>query len=357
MTIEHTPQHFVMLAAHFPPALQKDLVELTADLGFGLIPTDTDSFISGERHCELFPHHRPLFAQNKKDIEGAHVHIVMSMEQDPNAFFVDTLNAIETIKDYNPAHIHVILPFVPYARQDRDFENRFVSKMGLNFPKYLKAAGANTITTCDVHSKAAEDAYITHFGEQNVQFLSMVPYLYEAAKELIPEHAQIKVGAPDGADKPHDMAQQRAHDFATLLTCNNTTADDHMFFISKTHEGVNKTRVTGFKGDVTDAYAIEVDDMTDTGGTLVNGAETLKQYGAQKVIAAVTHPIFSGETLRDLTCDAIHGRPNGIDFIVTSDSITSIHRKRDKLSPMRQERVKIVSTVPLIKKALTHNFK
>ena len=348
--------NLVLFAGHYPKQIKTDLTAMADELGYSLLPASIGGFKSGERFCELYPAQKDLFAQNKNDIAGAHVHIVMPMQNDPNQFFVDALNTITTIKDYGAENVHVILPFAPYARQDRSFDQRFASLMAKTFPKHLKAAGADQITTFDVHSRAAEQAYEDAFGANNTQFLSAVDILYHGIKSLTKDAHNIAYGAPDGGDKPDDVAQRKARRMTQIDYGTNADPTPNMFFITKRHKGVNTTEVMKLDGDVTGKIAVELDDMVDTGGTLINGAQALKDNGAEMTIAAFTHPILSGKSLQKLTSDTIDGKPNPIDFLIATDSITNIYNKVSHLSPQQKARIQIIPTTPLIKQALTHQF-
>lgn len=345
-----TANNLVLIASDYPEVLQKQIVQNVAELGYGILPADIDAFKSKERFCELYPKQQHLFVQNKAEIENSHVHIVMSMSDDPSVFFYDAINTLETVKRYNPLDIHLIMPFAPFARQDRAFENRFCSQMGDTFPKHLKFAGADYISTFDMHSKASEQSYIDHFGAGNVRFLTLAGDISPVVKSLLEPIDEIVATSPDGADKPNDLGQIRAGDFNKRLGSTGETPK-----IWKAHEG-NETKVTKFVGDVAGKTVVEYDDIADTGGTLVNAAEVLKENGAEEVMAAFPHAVLSGNTLSRLTGDEIDGRANPIDFLVASDSITGIYAKRAALSEKQQERVKIVSTAPLIKEALTYKF-
>ena len=161
------------------------------------------------------------------------------------------------------------------------------------------------------------------------------------------ENEKCVFGAPDGGEKPNDTAQARTRELAATDCHQN-----NMFFITKYHKGMNKTEVIDFKGNVQDCTAIELDDMTDTGGTLVNGAFTLKENGAKRVIAAVTHGIFSGKSLKNLTSDTIGDQENPIDLLLTTDSILGVYGKIRSLNARQKQRIVVIPTLPLIKAAL-----
>lgn len=356
MTTATTAKNLVLFASKYPKHVKQELLQAVSDIGFKVLPANIGSFVSGERFCELYPQQQELFAENKAEIAGSTVHVVINMPAKPETLFFDAINTVETLKDCGAETVHVIMPFAPFARQDRAFDKRFVSQAAKLLPKHLKAAGADYVTTFDMHSKAAEKFYTDIFGTQNVNFMSALALIHETVQTLVEPEAIVKYGAPDGGDKPNDVAQIKARNLTQLAMGSDCNLTDHMFFITKRHEGINLTKVMKMEGTVDGADAIEIDDMIDTGGTTRKGALKLKEKGAKRVIAPSTHGIFSGNSLDNLTRDTIDGKANPIDHLITSDSIVTVYRKAKRLTDAQQKKVTIFSTTRLVKKALTHAF-
>lgn len=355
-TVTQDTKNLVLLAGRYPKQMKQQLHQVVDELGYTILPTSIGPFASTERFCELYREQQDLFAQNKAEIAGSHVHIVMHMQSDSNKFCVDALNTVATVKRENPASIHLIMPFTPYARQDRAFKNRFVSQMADTFPMLLKAAGVDRVSACDMHSRASEQFYANHLGAENVHFMTAVDLIHSNLQAMATQSKNLVFGGPDGGDKPKDMAQIRARHLTRLATRPGQDITQSMFLITKEHQGVNTTRVLNLQGDVAGKTAVLLDDMIDTGGTLVNAATALKKNGAKQVIAASTHPILSGRSLDRLTGKTIDNRINPIDFLIVSDSITHIHSKVKRLSAAQQDRVNVFATAPLIKQALSYTF-
>lgn len=343
-------KNLLLFGSTYPQSIQNDIIDTASELGMSIIPASIGAFKSGERFCELYPEQKANFIQNKDDIAGANVHIVLSMTDDLNALFVDAVNVAATAKTYGAANVHLIMGFAPFARQDREFNNRMVSIMAQTFPRVLKCAGVDRVTTFDVHSKAAEGFFTDAFGADNIRFLSAVNDIYQTVQTITCGH--VKYGAPDGADKPDDVAQRKARLITKQAYGDDCDLSENMFGIIKSHTGVNSTQVKDFIGDVTNCDAVELDDMTDTGGTLVNGAHALKQHDAKTVTAALTHGIFSGNSLDMLTADKVDGEANPINTILVTDTILSVYDKAAALPTAQQDRVRIIPTTNLIKQAL-----
>lgn len=345
-------KNLVLFASEYPQEVSRQLSATIEELGYKIIPASIDAFKSSERFCELYKDQKELFVQNKKEITGSTVHVIADIGTDINKFFVDTINAVATAKEYGAKSIRVILPFTPFARQDRRFDSRMVSVMSKTFPKMLKAAGATQFATIDMHSKASEVFYAKTFGVENVQFLSALDLLAEQIKSLTQDEDKVQVGAPDGYDKPNDVAQARAAQFEKKVNGNGWTDYPNTFGIIKRHLSANKTCAELVAGRVKVRKTVLIDDMADTGGTLKNAAALLKAAEARETLAAFTHPILSDDSLSVLTSDTLDGEVNPIDGLVVMDTIMSIYDKVEALPENQKARVKIVSAIPLIRQAL-----
>ncbi len=342
----------LLIAGNYPSDLQPQLTQLSSDTGLKLIPASIDGFASGERFCELYPAQADQFITNKQEITGAHVHVVMPMHNDSSTFFTDAIGTVDTLKRFGAASIHFIMPFAPFARQDRAFNQRFTSVMGETFPKHLKFAGVDQITTFDLHSKAAEQFYIDQFGAENVNIINANPLFNEALMDMDLPLDSFKFSAPDGADKPDDIAQRQVRDLEKNHYGVASNFEENGLGIIKTHISANETKAVKAFGTAKGFNVIERDDMIDTGGTITNGAQIYAEDGAGQVIVMATHPVLSGNSLDILT----RAENNPITKLYLTDTITNVYDKVAALPKDQQARVEILSTLPLIKKALTHTF-
>ena len=313
--------------------------------GLPHIDTSIDHFKSLERYCELDPGQSALFEENKAKILGANVHVVMSMVTDPTFYFYDVINTVETVKEYGAASVHLVMPFIPFARQDRPFENRMVSIMAKSFPKHLKVAGVDRVTTIDMHSKASENYFTEYFGSENITFLSANALFETALRETLGTDEQVKFSAPDGADKPDDVAQRQIRELESAYYGQHSNFEQHGMGIIKKHVSVNKTVATKAFGDAKDSTVVIRDDMIDTGGTILNAADIYQADGSKQVIAMATHAIFSDNSLEIVLS-------GNIDHLIVLDTIQGIHAKHDALPEALKNKLTILSTIPLIKRAL-----
>lgn len=348
----HPQNTFVLFGSTYPQAIKQQLTDTAELLGYKVLPADIGAFKSGERFCELYPSMQQQFAENKRDIEGARVQILISMDNDPSEMMVDCINIAETVAEYGGIP-EMIISFAPFARQDRAFDKRMTSIMGKTFPKHLKCAGVTKVTTFDMHSKASEKFYIDAFGEENVHFLSALDEIHRAVREITHDSPQTKYAAPDGFSKQHDVAQTKARRLTRMDFGEDCILAEHMLGLEKVHTGPSTVEVTKASGDANGCDIVLIDDMGDTLGTAEKAALVTKQDGANSTIISFTHAVLSDNSLDIMTRDTVKDYKNPVDTFVFTDSILSAHEKFDRLSDQQKERVRIISMAPLLKHALT----
>ena len=336
-----------------------------------LAPVSFGVFKSSEPFTE--PYYRkggqplPDFEEKKALLAGQPVTIVQSTAAPVSERAFHLLLAVRTLRRYGVGQITLAMPFAAFARQDRKFPGRFCSVAGDDFPHFLKKANEALegespappmrIITQEVHSKAAEKFYVSHFGRDNVAFLSSTTLFAEDIRAH--ESGDIVIGAPDGADKPGDAGQRRAYDLATLFWKAASLSPDEqkekMFRISKAHVGGQSTKVVSFDGSVAGKTGVIVDDMTDSGGTVLNAGRTLKENGAIRTVAYLTHALFNARALRKILTETMpDGRPV-IDRLVVADTVPGIGRKIARLEkefPGISGRITVLETGSLMEKRI-----
>jgi len=325
-----------------------DSLAVALQQGIDSIPASIGTFASGEPFVELFPKEQAQFANNADKIKGRDV-IVLQSGTDS---MTQTLMMTHTLRTYGAGHITVVLPFAPLMRQDRAFDERFVS-LGASFlATQLKAAGADAVITMTPHSQAAIKAYQNIFGDAFKAISSTTLFADDIKAAIGHDPAHVIVGAPDGADKAGDEGQNRARRLAQALF--NDHADHLLFHIAKTHTGVNDTKITGFKGDVRGKDCVIIDDMIDGGSTILNAARLLKEKGARSVTACASHGILSGNALEKiLTIQTADAQPL-LDKLLLTDTLPDVADKvaaLQKTQPAFTTRVKILSATPVLLEA------
>jgi len=346
-----TDNNLIVVGSSVSSSLRDALQNLDGQDGFELMNASIANFGSGEPFSELFFEQDDQYDSNKNKLKDANVIIAQSTADPVGDNCMQLMMATATAKRYGAKSVTVVMPFAAFARQDREFEGRFASVAGDDFPMLLKAAGADQVITAEMHSKAAEQYYKNHFGEDNVHFLSTASVVTEQLIAGGIEKDKIAVGAPDGADKPHDAGQLRAVEVANKVSDTHIPEKGLLFRIWKEHTGVSQTKINKFEGDVKGKTCVIIDDMTDSGGTLKNAAKVLKANGAKEVICYITHGIFTGNGMESIVTERTSNGDNAIDKLIVADTIPDVERKLrilERQYPNIDERIEIASTAELI---------
>lgn len=347
-------KNLIVIGSSVSPSLRGALQSLEKqDTTFSVIDASVANFGSGEAFAELFFEQEDNHSENLEKLKGANVIIAQSTAQPVGDNCMQLMLAIATAKRYGAKSVTAVMPFAAFARQDRAFDNRFTSVAADDFPKLLKAAGADHVITAEMHSKAAEQFYKDHFGDDNVDFLSTACVVADTLIDGGVSTDKIAIGAPDGADKPHDAGQLRAREVVKHISAGEKAIPEkgRLFKIWKEHTGVHQTKINKFEGDVAGKTCVIIDDMTDSGGTLKNAAKVLKANGAEKVVCYVTHGIFTGNGMESIVTEKTQNGDHAIDTLIVSDTIPDVERKLRVLKrqyPNIEDRIQIASTADLI---------
>lgn len=210
-----------------------------------------------------------------ESVRGEDVYIIQSGCGEVNDNLMELLIMINACKIASASRVTAVIPCFPYARQDKKDKSRapISAKLVANM---LSVAGADHIITMDLHA-----SQIQGFFDIPVDNLYAEPAVLKWIKENIPEWKTCVIVSPDagGAKRVTSIADRLNVDFA---------------LIHKERKRANEVASMVLVGDVHNRIAILVDDMADTCGTICHAAEKLKEAGASKVYAILTHGIFSG---------------------------------------------------------------
>lgn len=222
------------------------------------------------------------------------VFVIQSTSTPVNNTLMELLIFIDALKRAGALSISVILPYLCYARQDRKSYGRhpITAKLVANM---IQLAGANRISIFDLHS-----AQIQGFFDIPTENLSAGPLMINFLKAKF-QTDQITIVSPDYG------GVARARHAAQLLNCG-------LCVIDKRRTKPNECEVTHVLGDVDGKTCIILDDMIDTGNTLIKAANALIKANAKKIIVAATHGIFSNNALQNL-------HDSCIDEIVITNTI------------------------------------
>lgn len=293
------------------------------------------NYFANEDNLEII---LPDQINNLEIVSNSLIHIIASLDEYLGKDFAKLANTIDILKKLE-AKIHLIIPFAPYSRHDQE-NSQYSSVMADSFPKNLRQMGVDYISTIDIHSNKAAEYYQKYFG-QNVKFYSATDLFYEQIKNL---HItkQVVIGAPDGANKPNDKAQERAKNLAIRYF--GKYDPEQMFFIEK-QPMVNSTEIVNFTGNVQNKTCIIIDDIMVGGSTLINVAKLLREKGAKEIIACVSHIVTDRKLLERIIASKLFNK------LLVTDTISFIYLKNEKL-PKNQPIIEIISIKTLIKKMI-----
>jgi ribose-phosphate pyrophosphokinase len=292
--------------------------ELAAEIGdvLGAPPTPTDSydFANGE-----------IFIRYRESVRGSDAFVVQSMSQPLNQWLVESLIMVDALKRGSAKRITVVLPFYPYARQDKKHRGREPISARLMSDLY-KTAGANRILTVDLHT-----AQIQGFFNGPVDHLFAMDVLATYVEERYAGRPMTVVAPDSGRVRVAERWTDR------LGGC-------PLAFIHKTRDPLKPNQVVANRvvGEVEGRVCLIVDDMIDTGGTICKAADILFDSGAADVIVAATHAVLSDPATERLKNSRIS------EVVVTNTLPLPPEKRLDKIT--------VLSIAPLIARAIREVF-
>lgn len=209
---------------------------------------------------------REIRIKIEEDLKGKDV-FVFGCLKPPADNILEFVLLVDSVKRLNPKSLTLIIPYLGYARQDRYFEGEPLSAEVVS--GIINSLGAGKIFVIDIHSKRMENMI------ENCENISSVDILAEKFKGK-----GFTVVAPDKG------AVEHAEKFAEKIKAD-------VSYLEKHRPEVGKAEITDIKGEVGKSVII-LDDMIDTGGTILKSAEFLKDKGVKNIIVVVTHGLFSG---------------------------------------------------------------
>ena len=254
-----------------------------------------------------------------ENVRGHDVFVVQSTSSPGNDHLMELLMIMDALKRASAGRITAVLPYFGYARQDRKPKPRVPITAKL-VADLIVTAGANRVLTMDLHADQ-----IMGFFNIPVDNLYARPVLLSHITDNYPD-TDICIVSPDAG------GVSRARAYAKRL-------DASLAIIDKRRSQPNEVAEMHVVGDVSGKRAVIVDDMVDTGGTLIKAAEALLENGAVEVLACCSHPVLSGQAKDRL--------PNSnVKKVIVTDTIA--HNDLDK----RSECFVRLSVAPLIGEAI-----
>mgnify|MGYP000076510934 FL=1 len=287
--------------------------QIAAELETEIVPTDARTFANGE-----------IYARFDESVRGCDAFVIQSHARPINEALMEQLIMVDALKRASAKRITVVAPFYPYSRQDKKGRGREPISARL-VADLFKAAGADRIMSVDLHA-----AQIQGFFDGPVDHLFAMPVLLEHFRSQL-DPSTLAVVSPD-------MGRVRVADIWS------DKLGAPLAIIHKRRDPLvpNQVSVHEIVGDVSGRVCLLVDDMIDTGRTIVKAAEALKKSGATGVVVAATHAIFSDPAFEILQSEAI-------DRVVVTDTLPIPEAKR-------WDRLTVLPIAPLIARAIHEVF-
>mgnify|MGYP001161289958 FL=1 len=256
-----------------------------------LVNSSIRKFADGEIYIEI-----------NENIRGNSIFIVQSISSPANDNLMELLLSIDALKRSSAKNITAVIPYFGYARQDRKVVPRtsISAKLVSNL---ITKAGADRVVTVDLHA-----GQIQGFFDIPVDNLFSTPIFARHARKKIKSKKIICV-APDVG------GTERARALGKLLNVG-------LAIVDKRRPKPGQSQVMNVIGDVKGQTCIIVDDIIDSGGTIVNAAKALKSRGAKDVYVYITHGVLSGDAIKKIKNSVIKN-------LVITDTIDNVHKTKN----------------------------
>ena len=253
-----------------------------------LVNSKIKKFADGEINVEI-----------NENIRGNNIFIIQSISSPANDNLLEMLICIDALKRSSAKNITAVIPYFGYARQDRKVAPRtsISAKLVSNL---ITKAGADRVVTVDLHA-----GQIQGFFDIPVDNLFSTPIFARHIKKKIKNKNLICV-APDVGGVERTRALARKLDIGIAI-------------IDKRRPVPGKSQVMNVIGNVRDKICVIVDDIIDSGGTIINAAEALINRGAKEVHVYITHGVLSGEAVNKI-------KKSKIKKLVITDTIDNSNK-------------------------------
>ena len=282
-------------------------MEISKYLNIPLCKGETKYFSDGEFNIKI-----------DENVRGQDVFLIQSTCPPVNENLMELLITVDAFKRASASRITAVIPYYGYGRQDRKVQPRapITAKLVANL---ITKAGVDRVLVIDLHA-----GQIQGFFDIPVDNLFAAPAIlvkYFLTKKI----EDVTIVSPDSG------GVERARAIAKRM--NATLA-----IIDKRRPEINVAEVMNVIGDVKGRNAVIMDDMIDTGGSIIKAAEALHEKGAEKIFAACTHPVFSADAVERLDRSVI-------DEIVVTNTIPMRGKKKS-------EKIRVLSIAELLSNAI-----
>tara|TARA_Y100000590_G_C15511412_1_gene935551 strand:- start:62 stop:994 length:933 start_codon:yes stop_codon:yes gene_type:complete len=283
-------------------------IKISKFLKTRLVHSSIRKFSDGEIYIEI-----------KENIRGNSIFIVQSVSSPANDNLMELLLCIDALKRSSAKNITAVIPYFGYARQDRKVAPRtsISAKLVSNL---ITKAGADRVVTVDLHA-----GQIQGFFDLPVDNLFATPIFARHVKKNIKSKNLICV-APDvgGVERTRALARK---------------LDIGIGIIDKRRPAPGKSQVMNVIGNVKNKTCIIIDDIIDSGGTIVNAAQALINRGAKEIHVYITHGVLSGEAVEKI-------KKSKIKKLVITDTIDNLEKVK------KAKNIEVLSIANLLGEAI-----
>ena len=243
--------------------------KIAKNLKLKLVNSNIKRFADGEIYVEI-----------NENIRGNSIFVIQPISPPPNDNLMELLICLDALRRSSAKNITAVIPYFGYARQDRKVVPRTAISAKL-VSNLITNAGAHRIVTVDLHA-----GQIQGFFDIPVDNLFSTPIFSKHIKKYISNKNIICV-APDvgGVERARALGQKLNVGLA---------------IVDKRRPAPGKSQVMNIIGNVKGKNCLLVDDIIDSGGTIVNAAKALKEKGAKDVYVYVTHGVLSGNAVEQI---------------------------------------------------------
>ena len=243
--------------------------KISKNLKNKLVNTSIRKFADGEIYIEI-----------NENIRGNSIFIIQSVSSPANDNLMELLLCIDALKRSSAKNITAVIPYFGYARQDRKVAPR-TSISAKVIANLISNAGATRVVTVDLHA-----GQIQGFFDMPVDNLYTAPLFAKYIKKKLGNKKLICV-SPDvgGVSRTRDLANRIKADLA---------------IIDKRRPAPGKSEVMNILGNVKNKTCIIVDDIIDSGGTIINAVNALIKNGANEVYVFISHGVLSGDAAKKI---------------------------------------------------------
>ena len=282
--------------------------DIARQLKLKLVNTNIVRFADGEIYVEI-----------NENIRGNSIFVVQSTSNPANDNLMELLICIDALRRSSAKSITAVIPYFGYARQDRKVVPRTAISAKL-VSNLITNAGANRILSVDLHA-----GQIQGFFDIPVDNLFATPIFVRHIKKKLKLKNLICVSPDVGG-------VERTRAFSRRISAN-------ISIIDKRRPAPGKSEVMNIVGGVKNKNCVIIDDIIDSGGTIVNAAKALKDKGAKDVYVYITHAVLSGQAVDEIN-------KSQIKKLITTDTIDNSKKIRTN------KKIEVISIAPMISEAM-----